>query len=109
MSLEEVPMTAGGGAKWNASLKQGGRYPRQPPPGTVTLRNSVEILTNLYAHLDQLRGRGKLLHKGTICSSKELHDLREQACVIWSLMKPVYQIGTHDLQLLLTSIGSILT
>ena len=58
-------MKAGGGAKRNASLEQGVQVPpqqsreRQPPPGTVTLRNSVEleILTNLYTHLDQQRGR----------------------------------------------------
>ena len=39
---------------------RGCRYPRQPreqQPGTVTLRNSLEILTNLYTHLDQQRGR----------------------------------------------------
>ena len=48
-------MKAGGGAKRNASIKRARRYPRQPrerqpPPGTVTLINSVEILTNLYTY-----------------------------------------------------------
>ena len=38
------------------------RYPRQPreqqpPPGTVTLINSVETLTNLYTYHGQPRGR----------------------------------------------------
>ena len=65
-------MKAGGGAKQNASLSRGRRYPRQPrewqpPPGTVTLRNSVEILTNLYTHLDQQRGREK---GGANCCTK---------------------------------------
>ena len=40
------------------------RYPQQvreqqPPPGTITLRNLVEILTNLYTHQGQPRGGGK--------------------------------------------------
>ena len=48
------------------------RYPRQPrerQPGTVTLRNSVEILTNLYTYHGQPRGRegegqtAALMHK----------------------------------------------
>ena len=56
-------MRVGGGAKRSVSLKRGCRYPwqpreRQPPPGSVTLRNSVEILTNLYTHLDQQRWGG---------------------------------------------------
>ena len=55
-----MPMKAGGGAKRNASRAR--RYPRQPrerqpPPGTVTLINSVEILTNLYTYHGQPRGR----------------------------------------------------
>ena len=55
-------MKAGGGAKRNASIKRARRYPRQPgerqpPPGTVTLINSVEILTNLYTYHGQPRGR----------------------------------------------------
>ena len=47
------------------------RYPcqlreRQPPPGTVTLTKSVEILTNLTTHQGHpsgSEGRGKLPHK----------------------------------------------
>ena len=40
------------------------RYPRQPrerqpPPGTVTLRNSVETLTNLFTYHGQPRGGGR--------------------------------------------------
>ena len=50
-------MKAGGGAKRNASFEQGVQ-PRewQQPPGTVTLRNSVEILTKLYTELGQQEG-----------------------------------------------------
>ena len=53
MSLGKVPMKAGGGAKQNLSLEQGAQVSNwqlrewQPPLGTVTLRNSVENLTNL--------------------------------------------------------------
>ena len=39
------------------ALSRARRYPRQPPPGTVTLRNSVEILSNLYTCHSQPRGR----------------------------------------------------
>ena len=51
-------MKAGGGAKRNVSIEQG-TQPRkqQPPPGNVTLINSVEILTNLYTYHGQPRGR----------------------------------------------------
>ena len=85
MSLEEVPMKAGGGAKRNVSLEQGTQVSMATQRAATTtshshtekLSGSVEILTNLYAYLDQQRGRDKLPHKGTICGSKELHDLRE--------------------------------
>ena len=54
-------MKAGGGAKRNASIEQGmHRYPgqaRELQPGAVTLRNSVEILTNLYTYHGQPRAR----------------------------------------------------
>ena len=70
------------------------RYPRQPrerqpPPSTVTLRNSVEILSNLYTHHGQPRGRegrGKLLHRSMIWGLK-LHDLPEWVRIIWSSVK----------------------
>ena len=83
-------MKAGGGAKRNASLEQGAQVSTATQRVATTTRHrhteklsgSVEILTNLSTHLDQQRGRGKLPHKGTICSSKELHDLRERARVI---------------------------
>ena len=83
-------MKAGGGSKQNANLEQGMQVSTATQRAATTTRHrhteklsgSVEILTNLYTHLDQERGRGKLPHKGMICSSKELHDLREQACVI---------------------------
>ena len=49
-------MKGGGGAKRNASLEQG-----------------VQV---------SMATQRALPHKGTICSSKELHDLRERARVI---------------------------
>ena len=39
---------AGGGAKQNVSLEQGMQV-----PGTITLRNSVEMLTKLYTYHGQ--------------------------------------------------------
>ena len=54
MGLGKVAMTAGGGAKQNVSLEQGMQV-----PGTITLRNSVEILTNLYTYHGQPKGRGR--------------------------------------------------
>ena len=62
MNLGKVPMTAGGGAKRNVSIEQGmllskATQRRQQPPGTITPRNSVEILTNPYTYQGQLRGR----------------------------------------------------
>ena len=67
MSLGKVPMKAGGGAKQNASIEQGTQVSTatqrgQPSPGTVTLRNSVEILTNLYAYHGQPRERKGCFH-----------------------------------------------
>ena len=58
-------MKAGGGAKRNASIEQGMQVSTatQRAAGTVTLRNSVEILTNLYTYHGQPRGReGCLLY-----------------------------------------------
>ena len=79
-------MKAGGGAKLNASLEQG----VQVSTATTTRHRHTEKLSGdtyqpLYSPRPVKRGgrgRGKLPHKGTICSSKELHDLREQARVI---------------------------
>ena len=61
-----MPMKAGCGAT---------RYPqqpreRQPPPGIVTLRNSVEVLTNLYTYHGQPRGRER---EGQ--SAAQMHNL----------------------------------
>ena len=75
-------MKADGGAKRNASLEQRAQVSMATQRAAttarhVTLRNSVETLTSLYTHLHQQRGRGKLPHKGMICSSKELHNLPE--------------------------------
>ena len=118
MSLEEVPMKAGGGAKRNASLEQAAQVSTATQRAATTTRHrhnekrSGDTYQPLYLPRPARRegkGRGKLPHKGTFCSSKELHDLRERAHVIWSLAKLVCQIGVHDPQLPLTSIGSILT
>ena len=58
-------MKAGGGAKRNASLEQGVQVSMATQRAATTTRHrhteklsgSVEILTNLYTHLDQQRGR----------------------------------------------------
>ena len=80
-------MKAGGGAKRNASLEQGAQVSTATQrAATVTRHRHTEKLSgdtfNLYTHLGQKRGRGKLPHKGTICSSIEVYDLRERALVI---------------------------
>ena len=80
MSLEEVPMKAGGGAKRNASLEQGAQVSTatQRAATTTRHRHTEKISGDTY----QLLYSPRLPHKGTICSSKELHDLLEQARVI---------------------------
>ena len=84
-------MKAGGGAKRNASLEQGAQVSTTTQRAATTTRHChTEKLSGdtdqpLYSPRPvkrEGRGRGKLPHKGTICSSKELHDLREQARVI---------------------------
>ena len=84
-------MKAGGGAKRNASLEQGAQVSKATQRAATTTRHrhteklSGDTYQPLYSPRPvkrEGRGRGKLLHKGTICSSKELHDLREQARVI---------------------------
>ena len=69
------------------------RYPwqpreLQPPTGNITMRNSGEILTDLYIHQDQPRGRGGALTatQMPIWSSK-LHGLPEQVFIIWCMAK----------------------
>ena len=78
-------------AKQNASLKQG----VQVSMATTTRRHPTETLSedklaNLYNQLDQRREGGKLLHKATIRSSKEVHDLRDWVHIIWRLAKLVW-------------------
>ena len=68
-------MKAGGGASEMRASSRAHRYPRQPrerqpPPGTVTLRNSVEILTNLYTYHSQPRGR-----EGECETAAQMHNL----------------------------------
>ena len=69
-------MKAGGGAKGNTS--RACRYPGQPrelqpPPGPLTHRNSVEILTNLYTYHGQPRGR-----EGERQSAAQIHNYELQ-------------------------------
>ena len=84
-------MKAGGGSKRNASLEQGVQVSTATQRAATTTRHchteklSGDTYQPLYSPRPvkrEGRGRGKLPHKGTICSSKELHDLREQARVI---------------------------
>ena len=84
-------MKAGGGAKRNASLKQGAQVSTATQRAATTTRHrhteklSGDTYQPLYSPRPvkrEGRGRCKLPHKGTICSSKELHGLREQARVI---------------------------
>ena len=60
------------------------RYPwqpreRQPPPDTVTLRNSVEILTNLYTYHGQPRGREEEGQTAALMHKYELEIARPQS------------------------------
>ena len=55
------------------------RYPQQPreqqaPPGTITLRNLVKILTNLYTHQGQPRGRES--GRGGGVTATQMHNLK---------------------------------
>ena len=88
--------------------EQGTQVSSQPPreqkptPGTITLRNSVEILTNLYIYSPmptkkEGKGSGKPLHKNKIWSSKQLP--RASMCQTEAWQKPVCQIGVHDLRI----------
>ena len=63
-------MKAGGGASKMRASSRAHRYPWQPPPGTITLRNSVEILTNLYTYHSQRRGR-----EGECETAAQMHNL----------------------------------
>ena len=111
MSLGKVPMKAGGGAKQNASIEQGMQVSTVPTPGTVTLRNSVEILTNLYTYHGQPRGREGEGQTAALMHKYELEIARPQSEYASSNAKrrPVCWIGVHDPRTPLTSIGSILT
>ena len=84
-------MKAGGGPKRNASLEQGAQVSTATQRAATTTRHrhteklSGDTYQPLYSPTPakrEGRGRGKLLHKGMVCSSKELHNLREQACII---------------------------
>ena len=57
MSLGKVPVKVGGGSKRNVSLEQGCSYQWQPLPGTITLKNSAEVRTNLQTHQGQQQER----------------------------------------------------
>ena len=84
-------MKVGGGAKQNAGLEQGVQVSMATQRAATTTRHrhteklSGDTYQPLYSPRPakrEGRGRGKLPHKGKICSSKELHDLRERARVI---------------------------
>ena len=84
-------MKAGGGAKQNASLEQGAQVSTATQRAATTTRHchteklSGDTYQPLYSPRPakrEGRGRGQLPHKGTICSWKELHNLRERARVI---------------------------
>ena len=73
-------MKAGGGAKQNASLKQGVQVSTATQRAATTTRHchTEKLNGGTYQPLylpRPARGRGKLLHKGMICSSKVLHNL----------------------------------
>ena len=90
------------------------RYPRQPrerqpPPGTVTLRNSVEILTNLYTYHGQPRGREGERQTAALMHKYELEIAQSEYMSSNTKRRPVCWIGAHDPRTPLTSIGSILT
>ena len=87
---------------------------QKPPPGTITRRNSVEILTNHYTHQCQQRRRqgglrDNLPHKRKIWSSHQLQNFPERVHIIWSLAKT--RMSNRDEWARITaqtSIGSIL-
>ena len=83
ISLKSLTDEIGEGAyesgRWcQASLDQGvlvstATLRVKPATCTVTLRNSVEILTNLYTHQGQPRGR-----KGERQTAAQMHDLEQR-------------------------------
>ena len=82
MSLGKVPVKAGGGAKWKASLELDAGIHGNPESGYHHQVPSHSETQWRYLPTSNL----KLLHKCTIWSSK-LHNLSEQVCVIWNLAK----------------------
>ena len=82
MSLGKVPMKAGGGAKRNASMKQGTQVSMVTQRAATTTRHhhtdklSGDTYQPVYLPWPAKReGRGKMSHKYTNTSSK-LHDLQ---------------------------------
>ena len=116
MSLGKVPMKAGGGAKRNASIEQGTQVSTATERAATTIRHrhtekliSGDTYQPVYLPWPAKReGRG-----GANChtnTSSKLHDLRGCEYVLSNAkQRPVCRIGTHDTQMPLTSIGSILT
>ena len=83
-------MKAGGGAKRNASLEQGTQVSTLTQKAATTTRHyhTEKLIGDTYqpvylttANQEGGKGRGKLLHKCIIWSSK-LHDLPEQVQAI---------------------------
>ena len=98
MTLGNVPMKAGGGAKRNAKLEQGTQVTMATQRAATTTKHchtekpGEDTYQPLYSPRPAKRegkGRGKLLHKCMIWSSK-LHDLPEQLWVPWSSAKTHY-------------------
>ena len=74
------------------ALSRACRYPWQPreqaPSHRETSGDSYQPLYSPRPSKREGRGRGTLLHKSNISSSKQLHDLwGEWICVIWSSAK----------------------
>ena len=69
----------------------------QPPPGTVTLRNSVEIFTNLYTHQSQLRLQAQ--NNKTWISTKTRMTSSFHVQIIKTLLNTVFNFAmttVHD-------------
>ena len=108
MSLGEVPMKGGGGAKQNASLEQGTQVSTatQIAATTTTQRHTENLSGVTYQPLYPPRPWAKGEGRGganTNCMTSQSEYASSEA---WQ--KPVSQKGSHDQQTPLTRIGLIL-
>ena len=105
MSLGKVAMAAGGCAKQNVSLEQGMQV-----PGTITLRNSVEILTKLYTYHGQPKGRGRAnCRTNARFGAPNCMNPPSEYASSKAWLRTICRMGVHHPQTLLTSFGLILT